>query len=1211
MTPVQIDLAWTDNATTEDNFSIERCTGDGCTDFAELVQVGADVTAYADNSVAISTTYRYRVRALNANGTSGYSNTATAATNPPAQPTDLAAVTISAAQIDLSWTDAANNEASYQVERCDGVSCSTFAPIGGLLPPDAAAFSDLTTTVGNSYTYRVKAINAAGESPYSVEVTANTFVPADPTTLVATTISATRIDLTWADNADNESLVVIERCSDVAPGCSGFTQLTTLPANSIAHADEGLTAGLVYRYRISMTNAAGASGTSNEAEASTDFPLPPTALVTSTISDTRIDLSWTDNSTNEVDFQIERCVGDACSDFTPLITVGADVTTYSDETVTLGNFYVYRVRATNIAGVTEFTNTAAANTNPPAQPTITSAIATNPTTIQVTWELQAATTGFLVERCEAAACVYGTVADVGSGTSQVDDAVAADVTYRYRVRAYNTAGQSIPSAELEVSTIVPAAVSGLGGIALSTTQVQLTWTDNAVDETQQVVQRCSGAGCSGVSFTTIATVGPNETNFQDDGLAPGGIFNYRIIAENAVGPAAPSVAAEVSLNAPEAPTGLSATTTGPGQINLNWSDNSDRELSYAVERCTGGLCVDFVQIATLGIDATGFPNTGLDLNAVYRYRVRALNNVGPSAYSGIATANTVLPAAASALAATTIHGQRVDLTWADNSANEAGFRIQRCTGPGCVDFAQIATVGVNVTGYQDVSATYGLSYSYRVLAANVSGDAAPSNTATASTFLSAPTGIVATTLNRSDIRVTWTDVGSFEQAYEIFRCEGPACSGFSSVGFVGGAVNTFVDGGLNAASDYTYQVRATTVGGESALSVGSGARTPIEVANGTLLSIPADTFQALRHWVVAVPPGTSEFRVQFIPVGFEDPDLYVRRGATMTQTGPFLSDTLCGPYSSGIETCVFTAPAAGDFFITMHGFSAYSGGTIAVNVQFEFSTCGNAGNLGPTQGQCTATYTNTTLDGDVSVTNGIQSFTVPVSGTYEIVAVGAQGAAADPLYVGGRGALVTGRFALTAGQTLKLAVGQMGSGQSSSGSGGGGGGSFVVDNADNPLLVAGGGGGTRTAVSQNGCNASTTQFGTIASGGGVTTPCTVKVDALGAGGIVSAASWGSAGAGFFGDGASDAGWGNGGLSWGNGLLGGTDVAFCSVSPVGGFGGGGAGAGCLGGGGGGGYSGGDGGRVAGGGGSYNSGTSPSAVVSPIGGHGRIRLRWIGP
>ena len=50
--------------------------------------------------------------------------------------------------------------------------------------------------------------------------------------------------------------------------------------------------------------------------------------------------------------------------------------------------------------------------------------------------------------------------------------------------------------------------------------------------------------------------------------------------------------------------------------------------------------------------------------------------------------------------------------------------------------------------------------------------------------------------------------------------------------------------------------------------------------------------------------------------------------------------------------------------------------------------------------------------------------------------------------------------------------------------------SFVVDNADNPLLVAGGGGGTRAAVSQNGCNASLTQFGTIASGSGVTTPCT-------------------------------------------------------------------------------------------------------------------------
>jgi fibronectin type 3 domain-containing protein len=1207
VTAVQIDLAWTDNATTETGFSIERCTGDGCSSFAEIIVVGANVVAFNDNTVAPSTTYRYRVRAVNGNGASGYTNIAEAATNAPAQPTGLAAVTVSAGQVDLTWTDAANNEASYEIERCDFGGCTVFAQIG-VLGPDAQAYSDLTTTVGNTYTYRVRAVNAAGNSPYSLEVTVTTLVPADPTSLVATTISATRIDLTWTDNADNESAVRVERC--VGGGCTDFALVVSLPPNTQAHNDEGLTAGLLYRYRIVMTNAAGSSNASNEAQASTDFPLPPTALTALTIGDTKIDLAWTDNSGNEDGFEVERCVGVGCSDFTLLIALGSDVTAYLDNTTSLGNSYSYRVRALNFAGASDFTNIATANTFVPADPTIVSAVATSTTTSRITWATQAATAGYLVERCDLSSCSFTQVADVVHPTDFFDDVVTTGVTYRYRVRAYNAAGQSGTSAELDLNMSPPASASGVVGIALSGTQAYLTWSDNASDETLVRVQRCSGAGC--VSFTNIATLDADDTDFQDDGLAPAGVYVYRVIPENAVGAAAPSPSVEVSLNAPQAPTGLGAATVAPGQINIGWVDNSNRELSYAVERCTGPICVDFVQVASLGQDVNSYANTGLDLNAVYRFRVRALNNVGPSAYSNIATANTLLPAAATALTATTVHGNRIDLGWADNSSNESGFRIQRCLGGGCSDFVQIATVGVNVISFIDNTAAYGQSYNYRVLAANVSGDAAPTNTATASTFLPQVSGITATTLDRTSISVQWADLGLFEQQYQVFRCEGPGCSSFSFLGAVGGGINTFTDATGAPATDYTYQVRAATIGGVSSFSVGAGARTPIDVLNGALISIPADTFQSRRHWVVNIPPGLSEFRVSFTPIGFEDPDLYVRRGAAPTVFGQgFFSDTLCAPYSSGVETCTFTNPPAGDIYIAMHGYSAYSGGTISVNVQYQFATCGTAGNVGPGQAACDASYLNSNLNGAVTVAGGIQTWTVPYDGVYEVTAIGAQGASSNPIYVGGLGAVITGRFNFTAGTVLKLAVGQMGTGQGSNSNAGGGGGSFVVDNGDNPLLVAGGGGGSRTGSLQNACNASLTNFGIQGSGASASSPCTVKVVGLANGGAISV-SWGAAGAGFFSNGADDAPYGAGGRSWGNGLFGGAQLSVCSgINALGGFGGGGAGNGCLGGGGGGGYSGGDGGWIGGGGGSYNTGTSPTAGHNGLGGHGSIRVRWISP
>jgi alpha-tubulin suppressor-like RCC1 family protein len=72
----QINLSWTDNSTTEDGFRIERCSGSGCTSFAQVATVGANATTYSDTGLAAGTAYSYRVRAYNAAGNSGYSNVA-------------------------------------------------------------------------------------------------------------------------------------------------------------------------------------------------------------------------------------------------------------------------------------------------------------------------------------------------------------------------------------------------------------------------------------------------------------------------------------------------------------------------------------------------------------------------------------------------------------------------------------------------------------------------------------------------------------------------------------------------------------------------------------------------------------------------------------------------------------------------------------------------------------------------------------------------------------------------------------------------------------------------------------------------------------------------------------------------------------------------------------------------------------------------------
>ena len=90
---------------------------------------------------------------------------------------------------------------------------------------------------------------------------------------------------------------------------------------------------------------------------------------------------------------------------------------------------------------------------------------------------------------------------------------------------------------------------------------------------------------------------------------------------------------------PLAPTGLSATTASTTQINLAWQDPSGNETETRIERKTGSGGT-FEQIATVGANITSYPDTGLNPNTTYVYRVRACNAVGCSPYSNQATANT-------------------------------------------------------------------------------------------------------------------------------------------------------------------------------------------------------------------------------------------------------------------------------------------------------------------------------------------------------------------------------------------------------------------------------------------------------------------------------------------------------------------------------------------------------------------------------------------
>ena len=406
----------------------------------------------------------------------------------PPPPTALVASAVSASQINLTWTDNANNETGYVVERCQGAGCSTFTGIATLGANVTSYNNNTGLTASTPYSYRVAATIGAATSGYSNTASATTqgTTPAAPSGLNASAVSASQINLTWTDNANNETGYVVERCQGA--GCSTFTGIATLGANVTSYNNNtGLTASTPYSYRVAATIGAATSGYSNTASATTQgtTPAAPSGLNASAVSASQINLTWTDNANNETGYVVERCQGAGCSTFTGIATLGANVTSYNNNTgLTASTPYSYRVAATIGAATSGYSNTASATTQ---------------------------------------------------GTT-------------------------------------PAAPSGLNASAVSASQINLTWTDNANNETGYVVERCQGAGCS--TFTGIATLGANVTSYNNNtGLTASTPYSYRVAAT--IG-AATSGYSNTASATTQAASGLQLAVTGykvkgMQHADLTWS----------------------------------------------------------------------------------------------------------------------------------------------------------------------------------------------------------------------------------------------------------------------------------------------------------------------------------------------------------------------------------------------------------------------------------------------------------------------------------------------------------------------------------------------------------------------------------------------------------------------------------------------------------------
>jgi predicted phage tail protein len=363
-----VRLVWTDNSNNESGFVIERAMDVNFTNPTVFPTTAANVAHFTDTTVGISTTYWYRVRAVNLGGpsTNATAGPVTTAGLLSAAPTSLSATPVGPPlQINLAWLDNSNSESGFRIERA--VGAGAFAPLTTTLP-NVTAYTDTAVTMGTSYLYRVFAINASGDSAPSNTVL--TSAPTAPTNLVATAsalnVTPPLVNLTWTDNSSNEVNFKVQRATD--PGFTVGLTDTTLAANVTAYTDATVAPIMQYFYRVLAINALGSS-MSNVAMATTTAEMltAPVNLVATAsapgIYPPSVHLTWTDTSGTATSFTIQRAYDALFSvGLTTFQSTGANPTAFTDKPVAPETTYYYRVISLNGLGSSSPSNTATVTT---------------------------------------------------------------------------------------------------------------------------------------------------------------------------------------------------------------------------------------------------------------------------------------------------------------------------------------------------------------------------------------------------------------------------------------------------------------------------------------------------------------------------------------------------------------------------------------------------------------------------------------------------------------------------------------------------------------------------------------------------------------------------------------------------------------------------------------------------------------------------------
>ncbi|WP_298272308.1 fibronectin type III domain-containing protein [Geobacter sp.] len=872
----RVNLEWREN-TAGTSFRIWRAPGPSTptTDWGSPIYTGASgTTTFQDSGLGADTNYCYRIEAYVGSINSRRIETCVTTTIPA--PTLAAPHVVSTSRIDLSWNNVADNT-GYRIERkVEAGSWSTLATTAG----GVAAYSDTGLTAGTLYTYRISSQNASGYSSASNEASATT-IPATPTLNAPTGITDSQVTLTWS-NVSGETGYKIDR----KEGAGGvWSQIGTAGQDVLTYNDSGLMLNTQYYYRLRASNAAGDSAYGNEQGALTLFT-SPTLSSAAGAATTEIDLSWSavagatgytiqesgcnyDGGSSDTSYCTAANTAWAWGGWYTLTTVGAGVTTYQRTGLPAGYAYRYRVIA-NVTGNSSAPSNEIIAWSWLTAPTVSIAPASE-TSLAVSWNDILGETNYTLDRKLGTGGTWGEVTGAigmaANSTAFTDTGLALQSQYCYRVKAYSTLPGNPPpaySGEQCMYTPLPAPVLN-APTSPSTSQIDLSWNNVTGNTGYEVQMRTLQSYPDNPEYavydwawggwTTVATLPADTTTYSGTGLATGYTYQFVVRDLYSGGNSAWSNA-QTLTTLPAAPSisGVSAASTT--QLNISWN-NVYGETSYKLDWKAGAG--GSWSTITVGENATSYAHGGLTPDTVYYYRIRATSSGGDSDYSAETSQVTSLPVL-DPLAGIT--ASKIDLSWSNISGNTS-YIIERQVEGGA--WAQLTTVGQDVTTYSDTGLTAGTLYGYRVRVVNASGTSAPSNERSATTAPPATTATAAV-ISSAEIAVSWPVVtgathykveqkpgsgGSWSEIADVAATYGTSYCGYavpridctSPTPNIAGTTSS----GLTENTQYCFQVKAVNSGGESAPSP-QVCVTTSALANQNLTLTPLNAFKVRLDW---------------------------------------------------------------------------------------------------------------------------------------------------------------------------------------------------------------------------------------------------------------------------------------------------------------------------------------------------------------------------